>query len=269
MIRYLIALLLAAPLAAATIDGIPLHFTATGKGPATVIFVHGWTCDETSWSEQVPAISARYRTVTVDLPGHGQSGSPKDGKFSMDLFASAVEAVRAEVGADRVVLVGHSMGTPVIVQYARLYSQHTAAMVFADGVVTLGDNLGRRPNSDRMRGPDGLKFREANTRGMLSANASPELQNRIVKMMQLAPAATAAGAMEAMYDTAIWKNDVIELPVLALYADHSYLASRELMHRQYPHLEYNEIPGTDHFLMLEKPAEFNRLLLEFLGRQKF
>jgi pimeloyl-ACP methyl ester carboxylesterase len=261
--------LLAAPLVAAAVDGIPLHFTAAGKGPATVIFVHGWTCDETSWSEQVPALEARYRAVTVDLPGHGRSGSPADGKFSMDLFARAVEAVRAEVGAERVVLVGHSMGTPVIVQYARLYPRRVAAMVFAEGVVTLGANLGHKPDTARMKGPDGLKIREANTRGMLSASTTPELQRKIIGMMQAAPASTAAGAMEAMYDPAIWKNDAIALPVLAIYAENSTLASRVLMHRQYPNLEYVEIPGTGHFPMLEKPAEFNRLLLEFLGRQKF
>ena len=188
MIQHLPALLpafalLAAPLGAATIDGIPLHFTAAGKGPATVIFVHGWTCDETSWSEQVPALAARYRVVTVDLPGHGRSGSPPDGKFSMDLFARAVEAVRAEVGAERVVLVGHSMGTPVIVQYARRYPQHAAAMVFVEGVVTLGANLGRKPDTARLLGPEGLSIRDANTRGMFSAATSPELQRKILKMM--------------------------------------------------------------------------------------
>lgn len=274
MIRYLPAFLLAfallaAPLVAASVDGIPLHFTVTGKGPATVIFVHGWTCDETSWSEQTPALAARYRTVTVDLPGHGQSGSPKDGKFSMDLFARAVEAVRAEVGAERVVLVGHSMGTPVIVQYARLYPRRVVAMVFAEGVVTLGANLGKKPNTSRMTGPDGLKIREANSRSMLSASTTPELQRKIIRMMQLAPASTAAGAMEAMYDPAIWKHDIIALPVLEIYAEHSGLASRDPMRRQYPNLEYAEIPGTGHFLMLEKPAEFNRLVLAFLDRQKF
>jgi len=274
MIQHLPALLpalalCAAPLLAATVDGIALHFTVTGKGPATVILVHGWTCDETSWSEQAPALAARYRAVTVDLPGHGQSGSPADGKFSMDLFARAVDAVRAEVGAERVALVGHSMGTPVIVQYARLYPEHTAAMVFADGVVTLGANLGHKPNTAGMKGPDGLKFREANTRGMFSASTTPELQRKIVRMMRLAPASTAAGAMEAMWDPAIWKNDVIALPVLAIYAEHSALASPALMQQRYPRLEYTEIPGTGHFLMLEKPAEFNRLLLEFLDRQKF
>ena len=274
MVKYLPALLaafalLAAPLMAVTLDGIPLHFTVAGKGPATVILVHGWTCDETSWSEQVPALEGRFQTVTVDLPGHGRSGSPADGKFSMDLFARAVEAVRAEVGAERVVLVGHSMGTPVIVQYARTYPQRTVAMVFADGVVTLGANLGHKPNTEHMKGPEGPKFREANTRGMFSASTTPELQRKIIRMMQTAPASTAAGAMEAMYEPAIWKNDAIALPVLAIYSERSGLASRALMQQHYPHLEYTEIPGTGHFLMLEKPAEFNRVLLEFLNRQGF
>jgi pimeloyl-ACP methyl ester carboxylesterase len=261
--------LFATPLLAATIDGIPLHFTATGRGPATVIFVHGWTCDETSWSEQVPAVAARYRMVTVDLPGHGQSGSPKDGKLSMDLFARAVEAVRAELKPGRVVLVGHSMGTPVIVQFARLYPQHTAAMVFVDGVVTLGARLGSKPNTEWTRGAQGLKNREANTRGMFSASTTPELQSKILKMMLGAPEQTAASAMEAMYEPSIWKGDPIALPILAIYADKSGLASRAYMKTQYPNLEYTEIPGTGHFLMLEKPAEFNRLLLAFLDKQKF
>jgi pimeloyl-ACP methyl ester carboxylesterase len=272
--KYLPALLsafalFAAPLLAATVDGIPLHFTVTGKGPATVVFVHGWTCDETSWSEQVPALAARYRVVTVDLPGHGRSGSPKDGKLSMDLFARAVEAVRAEVKAERVVLVGHSMGTPVIVQYARLYPRHTAALVFVDGVVTLGPYLGRKPNTERLKGPEGLKYREANTRGMFSASTTPELQSKILKMMLAAPESTAVGAMEAMWDPRIWNGGAIAAPILALYADHSDMASRAYIEEHYPNAEYAQIPGTGHFLMLEKPAEFNRLLLAFLDKRKF
>jgi len=254
--------------AAATIDGAPLHYTARGSGP-TVIFVHGWTCDESSWSEQVPALESRYRAVTIDLPGHGRSGSPRDEKLSMDLFARAVESVREELAADRVVLVGHSMGTPVIVQYARLYPGRVAAMVFVDGVVTLGARAGHRPDTSGIRGPQGLRNREANTRGMFSAATTPELQARIIRMMQQAPEATAVQAMEAMYDPAIWKNDVLAMPILAIYADHSRLADPAYMKRHFSHLEYTEIRGTGHFLMLEKPAEFNRLLLAFLDRQKF
>src|ERR1700745_3258662 len=92
--RWLLSGLWAASLSAATVDGLKIHSTTTGKGPNTVILVHGWTCDETTWNSQVPVLAGQYRVITLDLPGHGQSASPKDGKFSMDLFARAVEAVR-------------------------------------------------------------------------------------------------------------------------------------------------------------------------------
>src|SRR4051812_20463387 len=81
---------------AATIDGVKLHSSSAGPGRKTIILVHGWTCDDTSWAEQVPALAKTFRVVTLDLPGHGRSGLPRDGQFSMDLFARAVEAVRSE-----------------------------------------------------------------------------------------------------------------------------------------------------------------------------
>src|SRR5690349_18059253 len=109
--------LILAPLSAASVDGLKLHSASAGTGNA-IIFVHGWTCDSTSWAAQVPEFAKKYRVLTLDLPGHGQSAGPADGKFSVGLFARAVEAVRAEAGVDRVVLVGHSMGAPVIREYA-------------------------------------------------------------------------------------------------------------------------------------------------------
>src|SRR5204863_2363604 len=115
--------LTAASASAATLDGMAIHSTSTGKGTKTLMLVHGWTCDDTSWAENVPELSKHYRVITLDLPGHGKSGSPKDGKITMDLFARAVEAVRAEQKVDKIILVGHSMGTPVIRQYAHLYPQ--------------------------------------------------------------------------------------------------------------------------------------------------
>jgi pimeloyl-ACP methyl ester carboxylesterase len=268
--RFLLSLLVATSLSAASVDGIKLHSSVSGKGPKTVILVHGWTCDETTWNMQVPALEKDYRVVTLDLPGHGQSGSPKNGKLSMDLFARAVEAVRHEAKADRVVLVGHSMGTPVVVQYARLYPQHTAALVFVDGLVSIPANGGGNPPTPpQMSGPDGKKAREAMIRGMFSNSTTPEMQQHILSMMLGAPEATAVGAMQATFDPAIWKGDVFTQPGLGLYADKSRLGDREYMKTHFPNLEYVEIPGTGHFLMMEKAEEFNRLLVGFLDKQKF
>src|SRR5580698_4491977 len=148
--KLLLTACLAAALSAATVGGIKIHSTTTGKGPKTVILVHGWTCDESTWNSQVPELSKEFRVITLDLPGHGSSGAPKDGKFSMDLFARAVEAVRKDSKADRVVVVGHSMGTPVVIQYARLFPQHTAGLVFVDGVV----NIPANPGSGGVQAPD-------------------------------------------------------------------------------------------------------------------
>ncbi|HZI81195.1 MAG TPA: alpha/beta hydrolase, partial [Vicinamibacterales bacterium] len=160
--------------AAASVDGIPLHWTSAGAGPQTLVLVHGWTCDDSSWSGQVPALTSKYRVLTIDLPGHGKSGRLEASKFSMALFARAVEAVRAEAKADRVVLVGHSMGTPVIREYAKLYPQHVAALVLVDGVAVLGApprpgvQRAQPPVADNMRGPDGPKNRETMIRGMFT-----------------------------------------------------------------------------------------------------
>jgi len=129
LLAALAALALARTAVAANVDGANVHWTSAGSGPNTVIFVHGWTCDESSWSAQVPALTGKYRVITLDLPGHGKSAAPAGGKFSMENFARAVEAVRAEAGVDHVVVVGHSMGTPVIREYQLLYPQHVAAMV--------------------------------------------------------------------------------------------------------------------------------------------
>ena len=265
LLTIVIALVL--PMSAASVDGLKLHSATAGKGSKTVILVHGWTCDDTTWTSQVPVLSKDFRVITLDLPGHGKSGMPK--QFSMDGFARAVEAVRAEAKADKVVLVGHSMGTPVIVQYARLFPAHVAGLVFVDGLVGMTVAAGAPPLGDRMAGPEGRQAREQMIRGMFSGSTTLALQTKILNMMMAPPEATAAGAMNATFDPAVWKQDTLGMPILALYADHSGLANRDYMKVHFPAMEYHEIAGTGHFLMLEKPEEFNGLLVSFLHKTNY
>ena len=266
--RYLLTLaVLTGSLSAATLDGMKIHWTSAGKGDKTVILVHGWTCDETTWTEQVPVLSAKYRVITLDLPGHGKSDSPKDGKLTMALFARAVEAVRAEAKANRVVLAGHSMGTPVILEYVYMYPEHTAGLVFVDGLV-------RRPGGPStfklpvVTGPDGPKNRETMIRGMFSSLTTPAMQKHILDMMMAPPEATAVGAFQATTDI-VWRDNVVKVPVLGIYAGKSTLGDQQFMKERFPNLEYTQIPGTGHFLMMEKPAEFNSLMLAFLEKPKY
>jgi len=209
----------------------------------------------------VPLLAKQYRVLTLDLQGHGQSDVPRDGKFSMDLFAQAVEAVRAEAKADGLILAGQGMGTQVVLRYARLYPQHTAALVFVDGVAT-------RVGGPLQGGPEGRNNREIRIRSQFSAATTPEMQAKILKMTLAAPNATAVGTSNATGEALSHENGIVNVPVLAIYAEHSRLANREYLQTHFPNLEYTEISGTGHYLMLEKPEAFNHLLLTFLAKQK-
>jgi len=261
-------LLTAAPVVhAATVDGAAIHWTSSGSGAQAVIFVHGWTCDESSWREQVPVVSKNHRVITLDLPGHGKSGMPK--AFTMDVFARAIEAVRLEAKVDKVFLVGHSMGTPVIRKYALMYPDHVKGLVIVDGLIQLPAN-GVQPGQPG-RGPlpaVTLAAREAMVKGMFGPATTPELQQHILKMMMGASEATAAGAMAATWDQSQLSDKKISVPVLAVFAGTRPLATQQSVKTLYPEADYYTIPETAHFLMMEKPIEFNRMLLKFVEKFK-
>lgn len=264
--QSLCLLMFTAATPAANVDGADIHWTAYGSGQQTVIFVHGWTCDESSWKEQVPVISRDYRVITLDLPGHGSSDAPASGRFSMAMFARAVEAVRNEAGVDHVVLAGHSMGVPVIREYALMFPRHVAALVLADGSVFTPEQESPFPELPDFTGEEGLQTRENMIRGMFTPATPATVQDSVLKMMLNAPEATAVGAFNSLFDRSQWRSDQVNLPVLGIYAEQSRSANPELLKKVFPQLEFHVLPGTGHFLMLEEPDGFNSLLTDFLRR---
>ena len=104
---------------------------------------------------------------------------------------------------------------------------------------------------------------------MFTPATLPALQRQILKMMLRAPEQTATGAMLATFDAANWKDDVMTMPVLGIYAEKSQLANPEYSKKIFPAFEYVEIPGTGHFVMMENPKQFDRVLMAFLEKVKF
>ena len=60
-------------------DGTTLAYEEHGTGEPALVFVHGWTCDSSSWTEQVAAFSKKYRVITLDLPVSGTLDDPGGG----------------------------------------------------------------------------------------------------------------------------------------------------------------------------------------------
>lgn len=259
-----LSLALATPAAAASLDGLEIHSTVHGTGERTVIFVHGWTCDESSWAAQVPAFAGDYRVVTLDLPGHGKSEVPAPEAFSMDLFARAVEAVRQEVGADKVVLVGHSMGAVVIREYALDYPEHVAGLVAVDGpldVRSFADFPGFGPLT-----PDA---RKQMVESMFAPATSPELREAISAMMLAAPEATVVGAGRAMFDPVLQEqaDATIAVPALSVFAGGPGFGKSDATREVLPDWTSETYDANGHFLMMEDPTRFNAALRAFLEQR--
>src|SRR6266404_9905896 len=104
----------------AKLDGSRVRYQSHGRGTKAIVLIHGWTCDASFWDRSVPALSAKYRVIAVDLPGHGGSDKPEIA-YTQQLFARAVDAVMEKAGVSRAVLMGHSMGAPVARQFLADY----------------------------------------------------------------------------------------------------------------------------------------------------
>ena len=250
----------------AKLDGARIHYQNYGKGKEAIVLVHGWGCNLGHWHHQVAAFAQRTRVLAIDLPGHGLSDKPEI-TYSMDLFARAVDAVMRDAGVERAVLVGHSMGTPVIRQFYRKYPDKTLALVIVDG--------GLRPFADKahrdqfvaaFRAPTYKQALEQMSAMMVGPGVSTEDQERIKTSFMNTPQFVIVSAAEGMNDDAIYATDKINVPVLAVLAKSPYWQddTEQFFRSLAPKIDYQMWEGVRHFLMMEKPKEFNDAVITFL-----
>lgn len=254
----------------ATLDGARVHYKSFGKGGEAVVFVHGWTCNLDFWRMQTPAFAARTRVVALDLPGHGQSDKPESLNYSMDLFARAVDAVMRDAGVKRAVLVGHSMGTPVVRQFYRRHPEKTLALVFVDGALR---PFAPRATMEQFVAPLRANYPEASARmvdAMLQPVKSDALRAEVRAAMLSTPRHVAVSAMEGMIDEANWKEDEIRVPVLAIHARSPFWGAdyEQFVRRLAPRVDFQIWDGVSHFLMMDEPVKFNRAVGDFLDANR-
>lgn len=253
----------------ATLAGSRIHYKSYGKGDEAIILIHGWGGNLEIWSEHIARLrSARNRVVVLSLPGHGESDKPQT-VYNMDYYARAVEAVLRDAKVKRAVLVGHSMGTPVMREFYRKYPKKTLALVIVDGAL--------RPYPDKklmatviagFRGPNYREVGKQMFAGMSGPNLSPEIRDRIQASFMNTPQHVLVSAMEGMADDSIWGQDKVNVPVLALMAKSPFWpADTEQFYRSIaPVLDFELWDGVGHFLQMEKPAQFDEAVIAFLDK---
>lgn len=243
------------------------YYDIGGKNKKAIVFIHGWTCSADFWKENYNAFPG-YRVIALDLIGHGQSDKPK-AEYSMEYFAKSIEAVMKAAKIKKAVLVGHSMGTPVARQFYRLYPDQTLGIVIVDG--------GLRPFAakevmqhfiDGMRG----NYKVSSGRmiaGMIQPMKDEALKKFVQDGMGATPEDVSLSAMEGMIDDKNWGNDKINVPVLAILAQGPWPEDTEAFLRSLaPDLDYRMWTGVSHFIMLDRPKEFNEAVKGFIVKNK-
>ncbi len=244
---------------------VPISYEIHGSGEPTLVLVHGWSCDSRYWRAQTPYFSKKHCVVILDLAGHGHSGM-KRSKYTMSAFGEDVRAVTEGTGSRSVILIGHSMGGSVIAEAARLMPDRVMGLIGVDTLENIEYPLTQEALGN-MIAPIENDFQTGSRQfvaEMFSPSTDPQLREWILLDISAAPPAVALSAMNEMMSQYITGEaagifDQIRIPVFSVNGDLwpiNYEANRRHM------VSYDAIvlKGADHFLMMDRPEEFNRAL---------
>lgn len=259
-----------------------LDHTREGRGAPTIVFIHGFGCARGDWRDQVAHLRSRYETVALDLGAHGTTPGTME-HARIERHAADVTALVAELGLDRVVLVGHSMGCRIAMEAMTRMPEGVAGIVLVDGS-RLGTAGGKAHEATR------AAIAEQGFRSFIApfftqmfsprydAAASKAVVDRAVAMPE-----QIAGAL--FPDIGRWDAErfdaafaMTQAPLLVVQTTYTNAARQRVslkMGESTPYLDdvrakipgarIEIIPDTGHFPQLETPQALNALLDDFLA----
>jgi pimeloyl-ACP methyl ester carboxylesterase len=249
-------------------DGVPIAFRTAGTGETALLFIHGGFADSSFWDGQMAAFSDRYRVVAVDLAGHGRSGRERQ-TWSLTAFGEDLRSVIDELGLQRVVLIGNSMGGQVALEAARMMPDRVEAVI---GIDTLHDATAVIDSAQweaymqawrqDYRGTCG-----AMARALFHRDADPELFEEVRGRMCDTEPPVPVDILECFRSYELGKAmAAIEIPVRSINGD--LYTTNVAGNQEIADYDAVVMEHTGHYPMLEIPEEFNRHLatmLEDLG----
>ena len=201
----------------------------------------------------------------IDLAGHGHSGTTRS-KYTMLAFGEDVHAVTEAIGSRSLILIGHSMGGSVVAEAARLMPKSVIGLIGIDTLENIEYPMTRK-ELDQMIAPLKKDFRTGSrqfVKEMILPSTNSLIRDWILSDMSAAPPAVALSAMNEMMSQYITGEsakifDEIRIPVVTVNGDLwpiNYEANRRHMFS----FDAIVLKDADHFLMMNRAEEFNRVL---------
>lgn len=247
-----------------TSGGTRIAYEEAGTGDPALVLIHGWACNRSYLRRQFDHFSPNHHTVAMDLKGHGDSDAPQ-GDYSVEALATDVAALIEEVGLDRPVLVGHSLGGLVALMTACRRPDLVRKVVTLDSPVLLSPR-GRASLTalvDELAGDDCVAAARAFVASMFLPGDDPSVKEATISSMS----STRPHVMtEAMRGLTTWEGeDVLATcapPVLVISA--GWRPDGRRLQELHGDLETGETVGAGHFHQLLVPDQVNAMIERFL-----
>lgn len=261
-------------------DGVKIGFEQQGKGTPAIVFVHGWGNNTSVWDAQMSHFSGKYRVIAIDLPGFGESGYNRT-NWTMASFGEDVAAVIKKLNLKQVVLVGFSMGGPVIIETAKTSPENLIGLVLVDEIKDIEMKYSPEMIADWGSFMMDLVTNPTNEKlvagGFYKKNPEASFK-RVLSMLSAHKNTSRIGWKESIDDFFRWSNeDCIEslkkvrVPIFSINSDMEP-TNVEAFKKYVPSYQLKIIPDVAHLVMWDNPEEFNRLLeesiQEFVNKSK-
>ncbi|MCU1502676.1 MAG: alpha/beta hydrolase [Ilumatobacteraceae bacterium] len=243
-------------------DGTTLHYDVAGSGPA-LLLTHGYTASGHMFSNNIAALAERNTVITWDMRGHGRSDYPTDpSAYTPEISIADMLAVLDAVGVERAVIAGHSLGGYLSLTFNVAHPERVAALVLID------TGPGYR-KAEARAGWNDLAEQFAvgfETRGLDALGSSEEVVadvHRDASGLVL----SARGVLAQRDAVVIDSLPRINVPTLVIVGDEDapFLDGSKYMAAKIPGARLEIIAGAGHAPNIARPAEFDRILSEFLA----
>jgi pimeloyl-ACP methyl ester carboxylesterase len=259
------------------IDHLSHQVYGSETASTTLVLLHGFPLDRRIFDDVAPLLASnQLKVITLDLPGFGQSPFPGD--FSMDDLARHVSDFLARSNLLPCVLGGLSMGGYVALQYHRLFPSDLKALILLD-TKSAADTPEAKENRVRMADVARREGAKPVARMMYpkmfgestkQSPRGPELERRLMDIMESCPPATIAAACLAMRDRPDYTPDLAasNVPLLMITGAEDAIAPPEVgqaVANAARQGTFVQIPHAGHIATLEQPAEVAKAITSWLA----
>ena len=250
----------------ARLNGIEIDYDDGGHGPV-VLLGHGYSATGRMWDGQRRALGDRYRVISWDMRGHGQTESPNDpAQYSAALTVADMRALLRHCGVERAVVGGLSLGGYVSLAFYLAHPEMVRALVICDSGPGYRNADARAAWNTRAH----ERAAELEAKGLDAlAGRSREMREAMGHHRSAQGLAHAARGMLAQEGSQVIDGlAAIRVPTLIIVGDQDqpFLAPSEYMAKKIPGARLEVIPGAGHSSNLDQPDIFNRVLRDFLDR---